>query len=106
MIYSGSGSSFDFSEFQIQANFQIHVDPDTDPTMLVKWVYLEIVKKHLKFNHKEEFINYRYLFAIFIYLPFHILLNNNTGFGSRQKFRIHADPDPQPCIQGLYPHYR
>ena len=23
--------------------------------------------------------------------------NNNSGSGSRQKFRIHADPDPQHC---------
>ena len=29
--------------------------------------------------------------------------NNNSGSGSRQKFRIHADPDPQHCFFLRFP---
>ena len=77
---------------------------------------MEIVKKKLKFNHKEESINslpllfhstsysthsriHREIKFVFIYsLIFCWIRIRNNNSGSRQKFRIHADPDPQHCL--------
>ena len=86
-------------------------------------------KTHLKFNQKEESTGTKYLpFSIsyystlstvlqhtqsrirrpkmrnkiFIYLLFHFcwIQNNNSGSGSRQKFRIHPDPDLKHWSRG------
>ena len=109
----------EFSEFRIQVK--------VSGSNSYYEVYLEIIKKHLKFNQKEESTGTKYLpFSIsyystlstvlqhtqsricrpkmrnkiFIYLLFHFcwIQNNNSGSGSRQKFRIQGVPDPQHCI--------
>ena len=79
--------------------------------MLFMYLYLEIVKRHLKFNHKEESIT----FAIFYFIlqsystksseftekkQFYLSAlscsaGSRSGNESGQKFRIHADPDSQ-----------
>ena len=106
MIYSGSGSSFEFSEFRIRIQ----------PILLRHHCNFF---KYFKFNHKEEFTNYltfsmskysptilytqskihrpkiKYLFIYSFIFCWIRIRNNNSG--SRQKFRIHADPDPQHC---------
>ena len=46
MQFSGSGSSFEFSEFRMQAKVP-------DPTYINK-VYIEIKNTQIKFNQKEE----------------------------------------------------
>ena len=51
-------------------------------------------------THSTEFTGLKLEIIFFIYLLllfFCWILNNNSGSGSRQKFRSHTDPDPQYC---------
>ena len=122
MINSGSGSCSEFSEFRI------HADPDpcrsrSDPCYLsifgnCKQTTLNsIIKKNLStichflchFLFHTSVLQYtkprirreiRILITgicsfMFCWIQ---IRNNNSGSGSRQKFRIHADPDPQHCF--------
>ena len=69
MIYPGSGFSFEISEFRIQAKVP-------DPTHVFTYIW-------------------KLFICSFIYCW---IRNNNSGSGSRQKFQIHADPEPQYCF--------
>ena len=110
MIYSGSGSSSEFSEFRI------HADPD--PTRVI-WVYLEIVntsrlnsiiKKNLStichfifhttvLQYTKSRIRRENTFLLVCTFIFNWIRIRNNNSGSRQKFRIHADPDPQHWLK-------
>ena len=116
MIYSGSQSSFEFSEILIKAK---NPDPCGSNPYYLSIVFLEIMKK-FTFNQKEESTGTNYLqFFLFhttvllytqsrIHRPkmrnkislfiFCRIRNNNSGSGSRQKFLIHAEPDLQHWI--------
>ena len=63
MIYSGSGSSYEFLEFRIRIQMQIRIQPK-----LLKQIW-KLLKKHLKIKQKEEFTNY---------LPFSISYYSRT----------------------------
>ena len=64
--------------------FRIRIQP-----VLIKYIYLEIIKKHHKFNQKEE-----------IYLPFYIsyyspsVLQTSVADRVADPERFDADPDP------------
>ena len=61
MIYSGSGSSFESSEFRIQAKVP-------DPCGYISDIFG--IAKKLKFNQKEQSTNYQYqLFSILYFSP-------------------------------------
>ena len=112
MIYSGSGSSSEFSKFRI------HIQPSSGSMRIrirIKPCYLSIFRNckqnHFKFNHKEESIYYlpfsisksrihreiTFLLTCSFIFSWIRIRNNNSG--SRQKFWIHADPDPNPDPQ-------
>ena len=83
MIYFGSGSSSEFSEFRIRIQAKVP-DPcgsGSDPGYLN--IFGNCKQTHLKFNPKEESINYENLKRnnIFIYLLCHNLLDPDP-FGS------------------------
>ena len=121
MIYSDPDPALNFpsSRSGSRQKFRIHANPDPDPTY-IKYVYLEIIKKKLKFNQKEE-SNLYLPFTISYYcsptvqkvqnsqlficsFTFCWIRNYNTGSGSIQKFRIHADPDPQHWEKLMHNH--
>ena len=55
MIYSGFGSSFEFSELQIRIQVKVP-DPYPDTTYIYKLsIFRNNTKTHLKFNQKEEY---------------------------------------------------
>ena len=60
MIYSGSGFSFEFSEFRI------HADPDSTYN---KKVHLELMKKHTLNSIKKKNLNNYLPFSISYYSP-------------------------------------
>ena len=107
MIYSGSGSSFEFSEFRIRIN------ADQDPTHTgINEVYLEIIKKHLNFNQKEEFINYLPL-SISYYSPTVQTVQNSqfyisalSLFAGSRSGTIIPDPDKSSGSATLHPSIR
>ena len=101
MIYSGSESSSEFFESRnrIQAKIPDLCGSRSIPCHLS--IFGNCEQNHLKFNHKEESVNYL-PFSISYYSPtvhkvqnshrnyiFSWIRNNNSGTGSRQKFRIH-----------------
>ena len=122
MIYSGSGS--EFSEFRICIRIQAQV-PDlcesgseSNPCYLITGIFGICKQNHLKFNHKEESINYLPFSIsyysptvhkvqnskrnnIFLYLLFHILLDPDPGKSSESmRIRIHNTawwPSSPPC---------
>ena len=67
MIYSGSGSSSEFSEFRIpiQAKVPDSCGSGSNPCYLI--IFGNCKQNHLKFNRNEESINY---------LPFYIILHS------------------------------
>ena len=112
MINSGSGSSSEFSDFRIQTKVSDPCGSGSNPCYLS--IFENCKQNHLKFNHKEESINYLPFSIsyysptvhkvqnskrknIFIYLLFHILLD---------RIRIQAKvPDPQHCFWRLWLSY-
>ena len=106
------------SRFGSRQKFRIHADPDPRYIYYLSTGIFGNYEKHLKFNQKEESINYlpfsisyyctvlqytqsrihREITVLFIFSFIFCWIriwNNNSGSGSRQKFWIHADPDPQ-----------
>ena len=96
MIYSGSGSSYEFLKFRIGIQFRIWIQfwIWIQP-ILFKHIWRLLKKTHLKFNHqKEEFTNYLPISVsyysptvhtvqkIFIYLLFQFLLHPEPGKSS------------------------
>ena len=62
-------SAFVLMLLRIRIQLRIFRVPDPDPTHTIK-AYLEIVKKHLKFNQKEDSTRYEHLpFSISYYCP-------------------------------------
>ena len=101
MIYSGPGSSSEFSEFRIQAKVS---DPcGSNPCYLI--IFGNCKQNHLKFNHKEESINY---------LPFSISYYSSTVHKVQNSKRnnifiyllFHVLLDPQHCIKVIFTEYR
>ena len=115
MIYSGSGSNFEFLEFWIRILFWIRMQP---------MLFMHIWTKNLKFNKKEESTNYISAIFYFIvqYIPtwsysthrpeftrlklevFYLVYGSGTiildpgkSSGS-MRIGIHVDPDPQHCF--------
>ena len=112
MIYSGSGSSFAFSELRIQIRIQPLLVP-------VLFKYIQSIRRIYQLvaifyfvlqsysTHSPEFTGDRlkmrneiviYLFICTLIFCWIRIRNNNFGSGSRQKCRIHADPDPQHWV--------
>ena len=116
MIYSGSGSSSEFSEFRIRIQAKVSDPCGSRSKPCFFYVYLEIVnkttlnliiKKNLStichFLFHTTVLQYKsriqreitfLFFCSFIFCWIRIR-NNNSESGSRHKFRIHADPDTQ-----------
>ena len=97
MMYSGSGSSSEISEFRIHAKVPDPCGSGSNPYFLC--LFGNCKQNHLKVNHKEESINYLpfsisyYCSTVhnvqnsqrnnfFIYLLFHILLDPDPGKSS------------------------
>ena len=57
-IYSGSGFSFEFSEFRIRAKVPDPCGSGSVSNLYYLSIFRNCKKTHLKFNHKEESINY------------------------------------------------
>ena len=66
MIYSGSGSSFEFSEFRIQAKVP---DPIRIQPILIKCPYLELIQKHTLNSIKKKNLDNYLPFSISYYSP-------------------------------------
>ena len=78
--------------------FRIHADPDPTHVRYLS-IFGKCQQNNLKFNHKEESINIQreitFLFICSFMFCWIRIRNNNSRSVSRQKFRIHADPDLQ-----------
>ena len=108
--------NFPRSGSRSRQKFRVHADPD--PTHVIQ-VYLEnvnkttlnsIIKKnlstifHFLFHtstvlHKVQNSKRNNIFSYLLFIFCWIRIRNNNS-GSRQKFLINADPDPQHCLFG------
>ena len=105
MIYSesGSGSSSEFSEFRIQAKILDPCGSGSNPCYLSRFGNWK--QNHIKFNHKEESINYL-PFSISFYSPtystqspeftekLHYYLSALSYLAVSKSGTIILDPDP------------
>ena len=95
LIYSGSGSSSEFSEFRIRIQAKVP-DPcgsGSNPCYLS--IFRNCKQNHFKFNHKEESISYL-PFSISNYSPtVHKVQNSKrNNIFVYLLFQILLDPDP------------
>ena len=68
MIYSGSGSSSEFSEFRIRIQAKIPNPCRSGSNPCYLSLFGNCKQNHLKFNHKDEYVNYL-PFSISYYSP-------------------------------------